>query len=170
VPRIRSLAFCLASSAALLGCGGPEEDTSWKASPTKVFDRAMEAVSQADLKKVWPLLTAEAMARFQRDLEDWQQRLRDPQTGPEIQARARSLNPNLKPEEFIAARDGTIEDVWKFFLRVKPRPAKPPKTGMIRLDPKGASAEIGYVDVEGTERHVRLVQVRGTWRIDRLPL
>jgi hypothetical protein len=95
--------------------------------------------------------------------------LRDAEKGPLILAEVRRLRPETTDAELEAARSGSIADVWRFFLKAKPRPPNPPKTAL-RLVPSGTEAEVGYMDVHGTERVVILRKQDGRWRIDYLPL
>jgi hypothetical protein len=129
----------------------------------------MRATAKADLADLWPLLTPQGKEKVEQDLRAWQLRLRDPKDADVIAREVRRLDPKAKPEDFYTARDGSISDVWRFFLMAKPRPAKPKTTGL-RIDPTTRTAQIGYIDVEGTERVVHLTEDSGRWRIDYLPL
>jgi hypothetical protein len=159
---------------ALAACGRGADDPpkpDWS-SVTSVFDAVMDAVSKEDLKGVWTYMTVEGRQAAEDDLLTWQRTLRDPEKGAQVLAEVRRLlgADKVSAEEFARARDGTIEDTWRFFLRAKPRPAKPRKGGM-RLQPGGREAEILYEDVHGDWRPVKLVLSKdGRWLVERLQL
>jgi hypothetical protein len=149
-------------------CGDEELD---RGSFQAVHDAAMRAVAAADLDALWPLLTERGRQAVERELRGWQERLRDPEQGAHVLRLAReNLGvEELDPAEIERARYGSIEDAWRFFLRVDPRSSDPPQKGL-RVDPGGDLVVIDYENVRGEIRQVRLVRKVSGWYIDDLQL
>jgi hypothetical protein len=170
--RATAVLLLLLAAAPLPSCRDDAKRSSepdWS-SMTSVFETVMEAVSKEDLKTVWLYMTPEGREAAERDLRVWQLMLRDPETGARVLAEVRRLlgEDRVSTEEFVRARDGTIEETWRFFLRAKPRPAKP-KMGGVRVQPDGRTAEILYQDVHGDWRPVTMVLRKdGRWLVERL--
>jgi hypothetical protein len=137
----------------------------------RAFDVAMDAVHRRDLPALREVLTARANGKVDDDLEAWQRMLNDPVQGPRILADVRERRGgNVPLEEIRRAREGPIEDVFDFFLRAAPRPAKPPQKGM-KIDPADPRrVEVLYQDVVGNLRAVRIVRSQDGWLVDDLPL
>jgi hypothetical protein len=134
-----------------------------------VYRAAMQAIADRDLGALWPLLTPQGRDKVERDLRDWQERLRDPEQGAYILDQVRRRLPDVTDGEIERARYGTIRDAWEFFLRADPRPASPPSRGL-RVAPDGKTVHLDYADPTGTQRTVRLRQLPAGWFVDDLQL
>jgi hypothetical protein len=158
-----ALAVLFLSTAA---CGG-EDAESFRKDPNRVFDRAMQAVHDADYAALVSLMTKSARASLDRDLTRLRTRLGHAQDGAREREIARArLGPDYERELERATR-GTLGDVLRFFLLLSPREARPsaPHRRLGTFD-----AEILYADGEGNLRPVRLVRVRDQWYVEALQL
>ncbi|MHC5009323.1 MAG: hypothetical protein ACYTG6_00055 [Planctomycetota bacterium] len=154
--------LALAVAASLRSC---EEEGVDRSNFLTVFHRAMAATADKDLDALWPLLTPDGQIRVEKNLIDWQNGLQDPARFEEILRRIRAYYGEVSEAEIALARDGTLKDVWRFYLTVDPRPADP-RMGRIELAEDERHARVFYEDPRGTLRVVRFVLRRGGWYID----
>ena len=152
----------------LAACGGDDGGLDRSRYRT-VYDAALQAVHDRDLKALWPLLTENGKDKVQRDLRAWQAQMRDEEKGARILALALESLGSLDPAEVERAKTGRIEDAWAFLLRADPRPARPPTKGL-RAAKDGRHVELDYQDPRGALRTVRLVQRADGWYVDELEL
>lgn len=155
------VAILLCASAASCGKREAVDRTCY----TSVYEAAMQAVADRDLKALWPLLTERGRENVERHLRAWQAGL----SGPFLLERIRERRGEVDADEIELARHGTIEDVWRFFLEADPRPARPPQKGL-RIAPDAKTVTIDYADPTGTIRSVRLIQTPTGWYVDDLQL
>jgi hypothetical protein len=163
--RLLPVVLLLSIGGTLAACGDDEDP--FRENPNSVFERAMQAVHDADWGALVPLLTKRARFALERDLRRLRARLAHPQDGKREREIAEArLGPDAEREIQLAA-DGDFAAVLRFFVRISPRPALP-KAPQRKL---GAfECEILYVDGDGNLRPVRLVRQRDGWYVDELQL
>jgi hypothetical protein len=165
-PRLTGLLATLAAALLLGGCGGEDPDA-FRKDPNRVFDRAMQAVHDADYATLVTLMTKTARAALERDLTRLRARLGHPQDGELERKIARARLGADYERELERATHGSLADVLRFFVLLSPRAARPPAP---RRQLRTFDAEILYADGEGTLRPVRLVRVHDAWYVEALQL
>ena len=159
--------LCLPVCLMLLACGEEKVERP-QASFMGTFEAAMQACHDADLDRLWPLLTLRAQEGVTRTLRDWQKRFRDPEEGPYLRGLIEERVGTLSDEAFDRAAAGTIQDAFRLMIRADPRPAKPTQTG-IEISKDGATVKLRYViPSDGQARTVVATLVRrdSGWYLD----
>lgn len=164
--RLLVLLACLGAAGLGAGCGEEDPDA-FRRDPNRVFERAMQAVHDADWDALVPLLTKRARFALESDLQRLKARLAHPRDGKREREIARARLGADYERELERATNGGFADVLRFFVRLSPRAAAPRaprrRLGTFRT-------EILYVDGDGNLRPVRLVRVRDGWYVDELQL
>lgn len=159
----------LAAALCLPGCGDAPLAGLDRTRPDQVFAHALRAANRADLAALRDLLTASANETLRNELHRWQRILRDPEWGPHYLGLARERLGAEAEAAFGRARDGGYADALALFMRLAPRPDRPP----VRRTQIGAEAwEFLYEDDRGVLKPVRVVRDArdGLWYVEVLGL
>jgi hypothetical protein len=154
-------------AAVLPACGGEADDEAWRYDANRVFDRAMQAVHDADWATLRTLLTKNARFALENDLRLLERRLAHPEDGRRTREVARERLGADYAAELERATQGGVADVLRFFVLLSPRAARPP-TG--RREFARRRVEILYADEAGNQHSVRLVRRPEGWLVDDLQL
>jgi hypothetical protein len=169
---VRVLPTPLLAALALAACsddtGPPPVDRS---SPLTVFSASMKAVHEKDLPSLWRLLTPEARVEVEQNLKDWQRGLNDPSRWADIERRIREHYGEVPVQELERARTGGLEDVWRFFLTIDPRPRMPRlEAENLQTTEDERTVRVLYYDPRDVLREVRLQRMPTGWYVDEFQL
>ena len=164
---MRRFALLLPLVLLLVACGDEPVERP-QATFQGTFSAAMQACHDADLDRLWPLLTLRAQEGVKKTLRHWQRRFQDPEEGPFLRGLIEERLGPLSEEAFTRAATGTIQDAFQLMIRADPRPAKPRQLG-IEIDKDGATVRIRYVTTSGGQERedvATLVQRDSGWYLD----
>lgn len=159
----------LAVALCVPACGDSPAAGTDRTRPDQVFADALRAANRADLPALRELLTAGANETLRNEVHRWQRILRDPEWGPHYLGLARQRLGAEAQAAFERARDGGYADALALYMRLAPRPDRPP----VRRTKIGAEAwEFLYEDDLGVLKPVRVVRNArdGLWYVEVLGL
>jgi len=147
-------------------CGGRDEGLD-RSDPVAVFERAMEAVHDADWSTLKTLLTKEARLEMERDLDRLKRRLGHPDDGKIERAMAHERLGEADAEAIRSVVEGGYPEALSFYVRIMPRERSPKPRGM---EVTQYERKILYASADGTLRPVRLVRIHDAWYVADLQL
>jgi hypothetical protein len=157
------------------GCGGDGDGKGGagrvvdRSRPIGVYSEAMRAVHERDFDALWQLLTPAGRIDVQRNLQDWQARLRDPGQWADMEERIRQKGALVPVDLLEQARMGGLRETWTFLLTVDPRPRLPWTEGLYVSEDNRAFRAL-YYGSDRTVREMLMVWTPEGWAIQKIQL